>query len=456
MRGLPIKARVILLNAVITALLIGALGMVVRGRAESDLIARIDRQLESDYQRLEGITCADGSLPTPAKIAGGALFCVNSGPARVRIFDPSGKSLTEFRSDAPLLPLGASGVGNVVVHGVELRVISRRIGDRFLQFVYPLQDVRFAASSFESTLIAAIPIGLLMALVGGAFVTSRALRPLKTMAAQAESISAERFQDRLPREPGEFGDLAGTLNGMLDRLEASYREQATVIDRQRRFIADASHELRTPLTIIKGSTALALSGDRSALDLKSNLRRIDTAADTLVGLSEDLLTLVRNEAAEAPSYCEATSLSCFLAGAVEPFGEQVRLSVEGDGHFCADHDALRRVLWNLIRNALTHGGSEVPVHVSAEASDHVLIKVTDHGKGIPAEELEKVFERFYQLDPSRSGKGAGLGLSICKEIVQRHGGRIWMESEPGRGTKVSIVLPLFEGLGKANEGLETS
>lgn len=439
--NLTLKTKLVLLNSLVTCALITALGFAVQRFSTVQLLQKVDAELTQKGRDLDGLLCLDGSKATNDAVASQDLFCVDSTFTRARVFDQNGKSLTEQTRDVPLTD--QIGLTTIQLEGNEYRVFSQQIAGKTIQHIYPLKDFNLALSAINQTLLMLMPLGLLLSVAGSAFLTGRSLKPMGDIARKAEEITADNFQARLPAESAELGRLSQTLNNMLDRLQTSHNSQAELIDRQKRFISDASHELRTPLTIIKGATELALEGRRENQELRKALRRIDSATDTLVGLNEDLLTLARNSS-QSVQVQEPLEIRALLEEAVEPFAGEVRFEGTGSAYVLASSGALKRVVWNLINNAMVHSERASLVEVRLSIGDSVLIDVSDRGKGISPEALPHVFDRFYTGDQARQGGGMGLGLAICKEIVERHNGTISIESSPGSGTTVRVELPKLE------------
>jgi two-component system OmpR family sensor kinase len=257
---------------------------------------------------------------------------------------------------------------------------------------------------------------------------------------------------------------------MVDQIEAAFRareasESAAVAseDRMRRLVADASHELRTPLTSIRGFAELYRQGAvRETVELDRMMRRVEDEASRMGLLVEDLLLLARLDQArplrkEPVDLLDVVTDAAHDARILAP-DRQVDLDVRGDEApvVLGDDARLRQVVTNLVSNALTHTPAGTPVAVTLETDSgsdrgdpespgRVRVGVHDQGPGLTAEEQERVFERFYRADPSRSraAGGSGLGLSIVAALVAAHGGRVTVESAPGRGSAFFVDLPLL-------------
>jgi two-component system OmpR family sensor kinase len=289
--------------------------------------------------------------------------------------------------------------------------------------------------------ISAIP-ALLAALIASGLVAGRALAPLKSVAGAAADIGRTRdFGRRLPqpRSRDEVATLAGSFNWMLNQLQDAFESQ-------RRFVADASHELRTPLTTIQGNAGLLSRGPAVADEVRAAaVNDIAQESARMARLVDRLLMLARADSGLrlmlTPTQMKPIIEEvCRQAATLRP--DRI-LEVEVSfAHIDGDEDALRQLLWILLDNALRHARSSVHVRLSLE-SGWARLMVADDGPGIPAAERERVFERFYRADPSRSGGHAGLGLAIARWIVDQLHGRILAGESPSGGGAFMVDLPLL-------------
>jgi heavy metal sensor kinase len=286
---------------------------------------------------------------------------------------------------------------------------------------------------------------LVVGLGGGWWLTTRSIRPIEQIAGAAKRISEGKLSERIPvDQPGsELGELAGVLNSTFERLEDSFAQQ-------KRFTADASHELRTPLSVLIAETQTALSRERPAEEYREVLAgNLDTARQ-MKRLAEALLELARLDAGEQREPgppLELGALADEVIGRLEPLAKTRNVSISRDGELVVTHgspDRLALVISNLLENAIHHGrqGGSVVVTTRNEGSDRVL-QVSDDGPGIPPEDLPHVFERFYRADKSRTGSQGryGLGLAICRGLVEAEGGSITVESRLGQGACFTVRLP---------------
>lgn len=372
----------------------------------------------------------------------------------------SGPSLSPRHGKLPLSPKArenaakglptfetVEGLARYPVRVMTLPVIEAGRVLRLIQVGMSLEVSYNTRRRFLLTMAAVFPIGLLLAGGGGWLLARRALRPVDRMAESARRISAEHLAARLDGTGAndELSRLAQTLNEMLERLDASFRQI-------RQFSADASHELQTPLTILKGEIEVALRTPRTPEEyqrlLQSGLEEIDRLTRLVEGLlllaradagvlrmdhqPVDLARLIEEVIGQAKVLADNRNVT-LLSEAPEP------LSIQGD------YERLRRVLLNLVDNGIkyTPAGGRVMLSCKGEG-EWVLLRVADSGIGLSPEDQGRLFERFYRSAEARSrGEGgSGLGLCIARSIVEAHGGKIQVESTPGRGSTFTVFIPL--------------
>ena len=310
-----------------------------------------------------------------------------------------------------------------------------------------LTEVANAVTEVRRALLAAAGVGLLVAVALAVALASTLLRRLGRLRAAALRISAEGPTASMPRDEGhdEVGDLARALGGMQEDL----RRQESA---RRAFVATASHELRTPLTMLQGTMEL-LEEDlhEGQLDLTDAQRQVATARRELLRLAtlaEELLDLSRLDA-QVAMRSEAVELGELARAVAAEFGlrageREIALEVVPPTGACwgrGDPDAVARVVRILIDNALRYGGGE-PIRVTAaEGASAATVEVADRGGGIPEEERERIFERFYRGRSRGSEGGFGLGLAIGSELAERMGGSLTLADRPGGGTRFVLSLP---------------
>ncbi len=295
-------------------------------------------------------------------------------------------------------------------------------------------------------LMYALVASVLLSVVGSSFLASRSLDPVDEIASSLERIQAAGLSARLPEaEPAdEIGRIVSSANRMLARLEESFEQV-------RRFAGDVAHELRTPLSALRCRLELALGEEGLSEESRAAMGDALHDVDELAALVNNLLFLASLDAADRPEQPERVQLAGLVENVREVFGvlaDQGGLELEIDvGDDCSvhgDRTLLHRLLCNLIENAIRYTPPGGRVEVRAGREDGLCrISVSDTGIGIGPADIDRIFDRFYRAEDSRSRGtgGTGLGLSICRRIVELHGGTIAAESEKGKGTVVTAALP---------------
>jgi signal transduction histidine kinase len=388
----------------------------------------------------------------------------DTNPYRPHHFDLQGRSLVPS-DDRPLWDTvgftqaaqGRKRFSTVIVDGETLQVLSAPVRERgevvaVVQVAQPLAGVQLALAGLDRALLTLIPIGLLFAGLGGAYLTNRVLRRVHLTTQAARDMTGGDFSTRLSVTGNdEFSELADTFNGLLNRLQSAFQQQQQVLEQQRRFTADASHELKTPLTVIKGTASLTLHNQATPEGYRVALQEIDRAADTMSHLVQDLLLLARSDSGQLGKdpieLLVRDILDSAVAGIVR---DRAPITVDLTDEtltVMGNERELVRLFCNLLDNAVQHTPSNGAVRISAQAEGHqAVIRIQDTGAGIAPEHLPYLGERFYRVDSARARAdgGTGLGLSICKGIVEAHSGTLSIESTLGIGTTVTIRLPRIQ------------
>lgn len=301
----------------------------------------------------------------------------------------------------------------------------------------------------------------------------RALQPLRAVEATAQAFAAGDFTQRVPAEPAstEVGRLARSLNGMLAQIERAFAARAASEARIRRFVADASHELRTPLSTVRGYGELYRMGAIAPQDVGPAMERIESEAVRMGALVADLLQLAKLDEGR-PLANEPVDLHRLATDgaadlrALDPTRTVAVVGLDeqppgGPAPFARGDEArLRQVVANLIGNVALHTPAGTPVEIavgrrsepgllpapvdgSEVREEAVVLEVRDHGPGIPPDDAERVFERFFRVDTSRSraSGGTGLGLAIVAAVTAAHHGSVRVVGTPGGGTTVRLALP---------------
>ena len=333
-------------------------------------------------------------------------------------------------------------------------------GDTFITGI-PLKDAHSTLIKLALVITLATLGGLLLAGAAGAAIVSRALRPLRRVAATADLVSTmelHKGEVDVPVRVGvedtdrrtEVGQVGAALNQLLGHVTAALQARHDSEERVRQFVADASHELRTPLAAIRGYAELTRPSRADAPpDLAHAMERVESQAIRMSSLVEDLLLLARLDSGR-PLEQEEVDLSLVLVEAIgdaHAAGPDHRWDLELPEEpvvVAGDAPRLHQVVVNLLANARTHtpAGTTVTVTLDVEG-DSAVVTVVDNGPGVPESVLPEIFERFTRADTSRSrtAGSTGLGLSIVAAVVNAHGGQIWVDSVPGH-TCFTVRLPL--------------
>jgi heavy metal sensor kinase len=340
-------------------------------------------------------------------------------------------------------------VFNAVLPGVgELRVGEFILGPFDVTIATPLDNVREAMRYYSQTCLWLLAVMLAVSVAIGFGLSRLALRPVRLIRETARRISSDNLSERIPvaNVRDEISELALLLNLMFDRLEISFRQI-------RRFTAEASHELKTPISLIRlQAEKLLVHGNLDADNEESVHVQLEEVS-RLSHIIEELLFLSRAESFEiklnlTPQDPEAilTSFSLDARVLAEHRGLQFVCSHEGRGSVSAEPRWLRRVLLNLLANALNASprGSRVTL-TSSIRDGHWRVQLVDQGPGVPSEYRERIFERFFRLPPAGAAadEGSGLGLAICRSIISLHGGTIWAEASPNSpGLQIIFDIPV--------------
>jgi len=290
-------------------------------------------------------------------------------------------------------------------------------------------------------------ISIILSSWAGYLMAKRALHPIKTIQTTARKVAQGDLSQRLPdyAKEREIQDLVKDLNSMFEALEGSFKSQ-------KRFTADASHELRMPLTILKGEIEVALRHPRNVNEYRSILKQHLKTVARMQYIVDDLLTLARSDAGMLELQQQPVDLSLLLQEVGQQhlilFSERhiaLEIDIQDDLEVMGDGSHLERVFFNLLGNAHKYAPEKSTVWFTAHAEqEHVRIIVRDEGPGVAKQHQALLFNRFYRVDDSRARKkgSAGLGLAICKHIIDLHQGSICVESDEGKGASFIVTLPL--------------
>jgi signal transduction histidine kinase len=384
---------------------------------------------------------------------------VERGESYAQVLAPSGRVLDATRplGRVPLLTPGElraallepTYVDKPSVPGLDepSRILATAVNRRGRRAVLAVgatrQNRTETLSSFRDELLIAAPIALVLASAVGYLLAGLSLRQVESMRRRAEAISADTPGERLPVPPtgDELQRLGGTLNEMLDRLEAA-------LERERAFVADAGHELRTPLTLLRTELELAHRQADSVEELREAIRRSSEEASRLSQLAEDLLLIARTDRGRLPLRHEQVEIDELFASVVsrvewraETEGKRVARAPAATLALGADPLRLEQALGNMVDNALRYGGDEIRLEAS-RFDGEVELHVLDDGGGFPPEFIDRAFERLSRADSARGRGGAGLGLAIVRTIAEAHGGSAHARNVEPSGADVWISLPV--------------
>lgn len=301
------------------------------------------------------------------------------------------------------------------------------------------------ARRYRNALLIAVPVALALLAAGGWLIAHRALGPIAIITSTAETITARGLDQRIPPSgaDAELRHLIRVINDMLDRLEKSY-------DQAVRFSADAAHELQTPLTILQGALDDAVRHAASGSDEQRRYGGLLEEVGRLKNIVRKLLILARADADQLKPRWTPVDLSAILSSAAEDAGVigpglTIEHQIQPGVMVQADPDLLPMVIQGLTANAVKYNreGGIVRFRLSVQ-NNHATVAISNAGAPIPERERERIFERFYRLDPSRSGRvpGTGLGLSLAREIVRSHGGDIRLDVSKDDVNTFIVALPL--------------
>jgi len=458
----PIRERIAVFGAAVVALTVVIFGLLVYFSVEQGLVSQQDDTLTS---RGDTVWRA---VATTGRVSGGRFFfppveLTSSSESFVQLLGPGGESLGStgrINGRDPVIPpavLASTStdrgrLATIKPSGGPLtRVYLRAVGSNGYVLVgQPLSGIDGELRRLRLFLIG----GALMSLVGAAIVSwlvaGRALRPLDAMATTAEDIGRTQDLSRRLPEGGvddEVGRLQRSFNQMLRQLEDAYHRLQSALVAQRRFVADASHELRSPLTTIRGNVGLLLKRDDITRDDRlSALNDIASESERMSRMVQDLLTLARGDAGyhleKVPVDLEPIAQEVSRQAQTLQPSRRVELQDGMPAVIDGNADALKQLLWILVDNAMKHTPDGGKIRVMLDTADGTArLAVADDGPGIPDDDLERIFERFYQADQARSGEGTGLGLAIARWIAQEHGGRVIAGNNPGGGAIFTVQLP---------------
>jgi signal transduction histidine kinase len=427
-------------------------------QVERSLIAQVDAALDLvASQALLLVGESDGALTFQGSAQNPEAARGLSDDFVVMLLAEDGRMLDTLSSDTEivLFPTGTPGYSTQTIAGDTWRVYRRAVqtGETsgWIETAQELDLVVLTLASLRSQIFWVVPLGLLLAGLGGYFLATRALRPIDEISRIAQASSASDLSLRInyhgPKD--EVGRLAQTFDRLLERLESAFA-------RERQLTADAAHELRTPLAALKGRIGVTLSRQRQLPEYHATLKGMEEQVDRLIRLTSDLLFMARLEGGQLERQTELIEVDHFLGAIydqVKPLvdAKAIALVAEAPTGLAvrADFSLLTRLFLILLDNAVKNTPPLGKIHIQGKSiGSRIEFSIQDSGPGIPVEHIPYVFDRFYRVQGDRSRapgdpgeEGAGLGLAIAREIAGTLGGELSVETAAGRGAKFIVILP---------------
>jgi len=458
-----IKGRLLLLLFAFTSLLLIAIGMFLYHEVRSIVLGSVDRTLHSKMQVMTGLLHEEhggielelseliqGEYSIPRSghyykvMMNGTLLAAS--PSLVdNSFDLSAGTL-EYRDEKTKEKVFAS----VGPDDEPIRVLQydlKSFGADFSFFVAEsLSGSMEIIHTFRNFLLIVIPSGIFVVCLTGLWIARQSLRPIEVFSGKIRTITHKTLNERIDtgKETRELAGLADSFNKMLERLQK-------VFDSEKRLIADASHELKTPVSVIKAECDVVLQKERRGEEYIETIKTIREVAENIDDHIKALLSLARLDSGIlSPMNFSAVSLTECIQKTIElmkPLAEKRRITVtanfEDNITVAGNRDSLMEAFLNILENGVKYNRDNGALEVSVSSKgEKAFVSFKDTGTGIKKEDLHRVFDRFYRSDSARSAGGTGLGLSIAKAVIEAHGGEITVESEQGKGSTFTVVLPI--------------
>jgi signal transduction histidine kinase len=451
MKRLSLKTKLVLLHTGLMTLVVCALLGVLFSVSSQEILTNVQNTLEERVsQSVDEVEYDKGRLEFDSE-----LLVLENG-VYLSVYDPGdgqllyGKLPYGFAYDLPLSDgeLRTVTSGETDFYVMDLKFPVEGYGDLVLRGIVSISD---AEKDFRFTLRLALflsPVIVLLTALCGYLLSSWALRPVAQITQTVRNIQQEQDLSkrvRLGEGRDEIYTLAQTFDSLLDAVQVSF-------EREKQFTSDVAHELRTPLTVTLAQCESLLEREDLSPEARRETEVIFRKARSMADMVSQLLLLSRADQGRERLTLERLDLSELSQMEAEEFiqvAAQKDITLSADiqpGLFVtADQTLLLRLWENLLRNAVTYGREKGHIWMSLKEKDgRAVLQVRDDGIGIAQEDLPKIWDRFYQADPSRSGDSSGLGLSMVKWIVQAHGGEIHVESTLGQGSVFTAELPLAD------------
>jgi len=430
-------------------------------RLEHNLVKQVDRMLHDEANEFmseikEGLNNG-GSLVHGCEVFAEDIAKRKYFPVYFRLLNSSGGiifqahhaaeiSFPEYRNQESFYRFTSPGSSGLFrAYEMPLRINIE--GKYILQIATRMKQAENILENFLANIFRAIPAILLLSVGCGIYVSRKPRKIITNITSVARNITSQNLRHRLEVSPAddEIRDLTVTINDMMDRLEKSFKHM-------KQFTADVSHELRNPLFALKGEIEVLLSQKREAQEYREALYECQERVDYLIKMANDLFMISRfdeNKIHMNFDYLDIDEVVENVYDLFLPMAEEKGVSLtrclSGGVTLLADNVKLSQAFSNLVDNAVKFTPAGGKIELSAREKDEgVEIRIKDNGPGIPADKLSRIFERFYQVEASRSGqKGTGLGLQICKRIIEAHNGRIVAEQNEKQGMVFVVFLPMY-------------
>ncbi len=426
-------------------------------RLEHNLLKQMDRMLKDEAKELIYEIKEENDIVTGCKEFFEDISYREFYPVVFRVMTPDGIVLWESENFSTILSKDIKGKENFTVNADYRGNHRYRIYEKRFNFNDQMSLVAQLAIGTKMSdkilqhsrenILSAIPVIFLLSIFCGMYIAQKPRKILQKITSVTRKITSQNLAERLPLPEGqdEIRDLAITINSMLDRIESSF-------DEIKQFTADVSHELRNPLSAVKGEIEVAISRKRDASDYLETMQNCLERIDDLIKMVNDLFLISRFDAKKYDLELSRNNLADLLREMYDFFlpikkKKNIHLNIKRCDNVSAlvDRHKILRLLSNLMDNAVKFTPENESITLSLIEHRHeVELKISDSGIGIPESHLKNIFKRFYQVDQARSGHehGAGLGLHICKRVVELHGGSISAIKNKIKGTTFTIRLPL--------------
>jgi len=469
--SLPIRVRLTVWYGLLLATIMAALSTFIVVQLRTDLrreldqelrgaVAELARTLADDSDRVEDPSDRDRSRDQREDFRDAAAAILPSSLAGAQLLDTRGRVLIRYGTVADRRLLRPEQTREAVRLGAP-RIFTERLAGRpgsyrvrlspavvdgeprLILLAHSMQRIDDAVSNLTRTVLVVLPAALLVTGLAAFWLASRALHPVQRITEDAEEIGIARLHERVavPRSRDETQRLALTLNAMLERIESGVQEK-------HQMVADASHELRTPLAVMRSELDVTLREDTLPDPAREVLVSVREEVDRITRTVDNLLTMAQVDEGRLELLAGALDVGRLVQEVTQRLrpvaaAKAVSLVIGGESWSAwADGPRLSIALTNLVENAIAFSpeGAEVVVTTWRRAGEGG-VTVEDDGPGIPAADQARLFDRFYRGPSHERRRGSGLGLAICRDIAHAHDGRVWVESQPGRGAAFSLALP---------------